>query len=75
VCPAFLPNLVRKITTARPVEADGAQILLATASDDVKAEFLARLSSRAEELINEAAGDATRQAALRNYLAAVRAAR
>jgi len=75
VCPAFLPNLVRKITTARPVEADGAQILLATAADDVKAEFLARLSSRAEELINQAADDATRQAALRNYLAAVRAAR
>ena len=56
VCPAFLPNLVRKITTARPVEADGAQILLTTASGDVKEEFLAGLSSRAEELINEAAG-------------------
>ena len=75
VCPAFLPNLVRKITTARPVEADGAQILLTTACGDVKEEFLAGLSSRAEELINEAADDATRQAALRSYLAAVRAAR
>lgn len=75
VCPAFLPNLVRKITTSRPLAADGAQVLLATASDDVKEEFLLRLSNRAEELINEATDDETRQAALRTYLAAVRAAR
>jgi hypothetical protein len=75
VCPAFLPNLVRKITTSHPLETDGGRLLLARAPDDVKTEFLDRLSSRAEELINEAADDEQRQAALRTYLAAARAAR
>jgi hypothetical protein len=75
VCPAFLPNLVRKATAPHPLEVDGAQVLTATASPDVKAEFLGRLTSRAEELINEAGDDAAGQAALRDYLAVVRAAR
>jgi hypothetical protein len=75
VCPAFLPNLVRKITLAHAVDVDGAQLLVAAAADDVKQEFLGRLASRAEVLINEADGDADAQAALRAYLAVVRAAR
>jgi hypothetical protein len=74
VCPAFLPNLVRKITGARALEVDGAQLLVATAAADVKQEFLGRLTSRAEFLINEAGDDAEAQAALRSYLAVVRAA-
>ena len=52
VCPAFLPNLVRKITLAHPVDLDGAQLLVAAAADDVKQEFLGQLASRAEVLIN-----------------------
>ena len=74
VCPAFLPNLVRKITAAHAVEVDGAQLVVAGASTDVKQEFLGRVASRAEVLINEAADDAEGQAALRSYLAVVRAA-
>lgn len=75
VCPAFLPNLVRKITAAHALEVDGAQILDATASDEVKEEFFGRLASRAETLINEAGDDPDAQAALRAYVAAMRAAR
>jgi hypothetical protein len=75
VCPAFLPNLVRKITAAHAIDVDGAQLLVATAAADVRQEFLGRLTSRAEVLINEARDDAETQAALRSYLAVVRAAR
>lgn len=75
VCPAFLPNLVRKITTLAPVEADGAQVLVATAAPDVKAEFLTRLESRTEELIEDTGPDEPGQAQLRSYLATVRSAR
>ena len=74
VCPAFLPNLVRKITGAHALEVDGAQLLVAAAADGVKDEFLVRLASRAEALLNEAGDDAEAQAALRSYLAVVRAA-
>jgi hypothetical protein len=75
VCPAFLPNLVRKITAPQPIEADAAQIVVASASSDVKAEFLRRLESRTEELIEEASPDQAAQEALRSYLATVRGAR
>ena len=57
------------------IEVDGAQILSATAAADVKAEFLGRLTTRTEELINETADDADGQAALRAYLDVVRTAR
>ena len=66
---------MRKVTGPHAMEVDGAQILTATAAADVKAEFLGRLTSRAEELINETGDDAAGQAALRDYLAVVRAAR
>jgi hypothetical protein len=72
VCPAFLPNLVRKVTAAHALEVDGAQVLVATAADAVKAEFLGRLEVRAEELMHAADDEA---AALRAYLDVVRTAR
>lgn len=75
VCPAFLPNLVRKITAAQPVEADGAQILAATAPPDVREEFLARVAVRTEALIEETGDDEIGREQLRAYLATVRAAR
>lgn len=75
VCPAFLPNLVRKITAREPVDVDGAQILMATAAPDVREEFLARLESRTEELIEETSADPPAQEQLRSYLATVRSAR
>ncbi len=75
VCPAFLPNLVRKITTAQPVDADGAQVLAATAPPEVREEFLARLAVRTEALIDEAGDDEAGRQQLRAYLATVRAAR
>jgi len=67
VCPAFLPNLVRTITTRHRVEADGAQMLVATADGDVAAEFLGRLRRRTEDLLDTDGGDP----ALRAYLAAL----
>ena len=74
VCPAFLPNLVRKITTPQPIEADGAQVLFAAATVEVKEELLARLESRAGDLIDEAGEDTPAQEQLRSYLATVKAA-
>lgn len=73
--PAFLPNLVRKITALESIQADGAQVLVATAAADVKTEFLSRLESRTEELIEETGPDDPAQAHLRAYLATVRGAR
>jgi hypothetical protein len=73
ICPAFLPNLIRKITGAVPIEADGAQILAATAPDEVRTEFLGRLAVLTEALIHETDDDASRDH-LRGYLATVRAA-
>ena len=75
VCPAFLPNLVRKITGHYPIEADGAQVLVALAGAGVRDEFLARLERRAEEMLDADASDPAAQAQLRTYLAALRAAR
>ena len=75
VCPAFLPNLVRKITAKPAIEVDGAQLLDAAATDEAKQEFFGRLTHRAEALINEAADDPDGQAALRAYVTAVQAAR
>jgi hypothetical protein len=75
ICPAFLPNLVRKITAVAPIEADGAQILAATAPAEVREEFLARLAVRTEALIDEAGDDDASRDQLRAYLATVQAAR
>jgi hypothetical protein len=74
VCPAFLPNLVRKITAAEPIEVDGAQIVAATASPAVKQDFFARLERRTEDLIDEAGSDERGQEQLRTYLTTVREA-
>jgi hypothetical protein len=75
VCPAFLPNLVRKITTKHRVDADGAQIAAVTASGEARDEFFARLQGRADELLNEADGDDALQQELRSYLVMLRGAR
>jgi len=74
ICPAFLPNLIRKITGAVAIEADGAQILAATAPAEVRTEFLSRLAALTEALIHETDDDASRDH-LRAYLATVQAAR
>jgi hypothetical protein len=74
ICPAFLPNLVRKITGVAPIEADGAQILAATAAAEVREEFLARLAVLTEALIDETNDDDASRDHLRAYLATVRAA-
>jgi hypothetical protein len=75
VCPAFLPNLVRKITALESIQTDGGQLLVATAAADVKTEFLSRLESRTQELIEETDPEDPAQADLRAYLATVRGAR
>ena len=64
LCPAFLPNLVRKITVPRRIEIDGAQVLFAAAPREVDERFLACLESRAEQ----------EEESLRSYLATVKAA-
>lgn len=75
VCPAFVPNLVRKITIQQPLDVDAAQIVVATAAAGVGDDFLARLQTRTEAMIEAAAPDPTSQASLRTYLAALRSAR
>lgn len=75
LCPAFLPNLVRKITAPRPIEADGAQILVAAGSAEATDAFLTRLENRAEALIEEEGAGAALEEELRAYLATVRTAR
>lgn len=75
ICPALLPNLVRKITAPRPIEADGAQVLAAVGSTEVTDAFFTRLESRAEALIEEEGTDAALEEELRAYLATVRTAR
>jgi hypothetical protein len=73
VCPAFLPNLVRRITTLHRLEADAAQILLKTGAHTLTEDFLGKLEARAEEL-----GEATNpqgQEQFRVYMATVRGAR
>lgn len=72
ICPAFLPNLVRKITATHPLQIDGAQVVGATASAEVKEEVLSRLASRAEELIEAAALDSDEGDQLRSYLGTLR---
>ena len=73
VCPAFLPNLVRKITTLHRLEADAAQILLKTGAHALTEDFLGKLEARAEELGE--ATDPRGQEQWRVYLATVRGAR
>jgi hypothetical protein len=75
VCPAFLPNLVRKITTKHHVDADGAQIVAVTAPTEVRDEFFTRLQGRADELLNEASADDALQQELRSYLVMLRGTR
>lgn len=74
VCPAFLPNLVRKITSRTRLDVDAAQALAATASPETREAFFAKLQSRTGELIEEAGDDAAEQAHLRRYLATVQGA-
>lgn len=75
VCPAFLPNLVRKITWPHVLPVDAAQILVGTGSS-VDEDFLARLERRAQDLVEEAGleEEVARQE-LQAYLATVRGAR
>jgi hypothetical protein len=73
VCPAFAPNLVRKVTMPHAIDLDGAQVIAAAAAPDVRDDFLARLVTRAEDLIEAAGPDA--DAGLRGYVAALRSAR
>ena len=68
VCPAFLPNLVRKITTKHRVDADAAQILAVVAAAEERDELFARLRTRADQLLNEASADEALQQELRSYL-------
>ena len=72
ICPAFLPNLVRKLTAAHPLTIDGAQLLAAVTIGEVRGEVLPRLVERAEEIIETAGADSTEAEALRQYLVTLR---
>jgi hypothetical protein len=69
VCPAFLPSLVRTLTGHHPVEADAAQVLLATADAGTAGDLVTRLRRRTEDLLDAGDADPARQAELRAYLA------
>ena len=73
VCPAVLPNVVRKVTAVRALDADGGQVLVATGAPEDVAAFRARLEARAEDVLEELGPDGA--ARLRAYLATVRSAR
>src|SRR5262249_60857383 len=73
-CPAFLPNLVRKITPLQPVEVDGAQILAATADVVVRNEFFPRLEARLEDLLGETESAGTVHEQLDAYRSTIREA-
>jgi hypothetical protein len=75
VCPAFAPNLVRKLTMPHAIGVDGAQVIAAAAAPDVRDDFLARLATRAEGLLEADDPDAGAQAGLRSYVAALRSVR
>lgn len=74
ICPAFLPNLVRKITITRPIDTDGAQLLFATAAAVVKEDFITRLEARTEGLVDAAVSEGPELGELRSYVDVVRAA-
>jgi hypothetical protein len=67
-CPAFLPNLTRKLTAAVPLQIDGGQILSVTASAEVKEDIFTRLADRAEELIETTSPDSKEGEQLHRYL-------
>jgi hypothetical protein len=75
VCPAFLPNLVRKITAQHPIEADAAQVLAAAAPAEARDELLTHLERRTEALLDDDAADPAARPGLRSYLATLRTAR
>ena len=75
VCPAFLPNLVRKITGQHAIETDAAQMLAATATAEVTEELLARLARRTEAMLDDEAVDRAAHPDLRSYLATLRSPR
>src|SRR5262249_40036439 len=75
VCPAFLPNLVRKITVMRTIEVDGPQVLFATAASATKEQFVTQLEGRTEDLLDGAVADDPEVDELRSYVETVRAAR
>jgi hypothetical protein len=71
VCPAFLPNLVRKLTGTPPLEADAVQILRATGEAGATVELVARIQHRSQEALEADDADPTAQAQLRAYLATI----
>jgi hypothetical protein len=75
VCPAFLPNLVRKLTQAPPLDADAVQLARATADAETAADFAARVERRAREMLDADDADPSARSRLRAYLAALGAAR
>lgn len=76
VCPAFLPNLVRKLTVPYPIDVDGAQLALAAAGAEGRADLLMQLDRRMQVLLDEdGAADGVDRAQLDAYLATLRAAR
>ena len=75
LCPAFLPNLVRKITAQHVIETDAAQVLAATATAEVTEELLTLLTRRAEAMLDDEAADGAGHSGLRRYLATLRSPR
>jgi hypothetical protein len=74
--PQAPPDSTQQDVTAKlPIGIDGAQLLFATASSDVKELFVTRLASRIEGLPDEAMANECGAVDLEAYVANVRAAR
>lgn len=72
VCPPCLASVVRKVTVAVPFDVDGVQVALAAIAGEMKAGFVERLESRAQELIGNLDGGDDKTAGLVSYLAMVK---
>lgn len=72
ICPALLPNLVRKITATHRLTVDGGQLASATAAAAARPEVLAPFVDRAESLLDGADDDSTESETLQRYLVTLR---
>jgi hypothetical protein len=72
VFPPALANLVRKVTVAEPIEADGVQVVLALLDAGSREQFWERLERLAEERVHELGDDDPEAQQLVAYIAAAR---
>jgi hypothetical protein len=75
LCPAFVPNIVRRITCSWKIEADGVQLGMVASTPDLREQLVNRVEVRVGELLEDLPADDPEAERLRAYMAAVAAAR